>query len=57
MTSKAQQQKDKATILKLTKAWSKAIILSGITRGETAIHENRTYTQLQAREMMKKWLK
>jgi len=32
-------------------------ILEGIARGETAILENRTYNQLEAREKMSKWLK
>jgi len=32
-------------------------ILEGIARGETAIHENRIYTQAEAKEKMSKWLK
>lgn len=32
-------------------------ILEGVARGETAIQENRTYTQAEAREAMSKWLK
>ena len=32
-------------------------ILEGIARGETAILENRTYTHLEAKEKMNKWLK
>ena len=32
-------------------------ILEGIARGETAILENRTYTQAEAKEKMSKWLK
>lgn len=31
-------------------------ILEGIARGERAVLENRTYTQDQARQRMKKWL-
>ena len=31
-------------------------ILEGIARGERAILENRTYTQDEAKERMKKWL-
>ena len=31
-------------------------ILEGIARGERAILENRTYTQKEAKEKMKKWL-
>jgi len=36
---------------------SRMHILEGIARGETAILENRTYNQLEAREKMSKWLK
>ncbi len=32
-------------------------ILEGVARGETAILENRTYTQTEAKEKMSKWLK
>ena len=32
-------------------------ILDGLARGETAILENRTYTQMEAKEKMSKWLK
>ena len=32
-------------------------ILDGIAKGETAILENRIYTQTQAKEKMSKWLK
>ncbi len=32
-------------------------ILEGIARGETAILENRTFTQAEAKAKMKKWLK
>ena len=32
-------------------------ILEGIARGETAIFENRTYNQSDAKEKMSKWLK
>ncbi len=32
-------------------------ILEGVARGERAILENRTYTQREAKEKMKKWLK
>ena len=32
-------------------------ILDGIAKGETAILENRTYTQAKAKEKMSKWLK
>ncbi|MBN2309679.1 MAG: type II toxin-antitoxin system Phd/YefM family antitoxin [Candidatus Hydrogenedentes bacterium] len=31
-------------------------ILEGIARGERAILENRTFSQAEAREKMKKWL-
>ncbi|MCK5190624.1 MAG: type II toxin-antitoxin system Phd/YefM family antitoxin [Methylococcales bacterium] len=32
-------------------------ILEGLARGETAIQENRIYTQAEAKEKMSKWLK
>ena len=32
-------------------------ILNGLARGETAILENRIYTQAEAKEKMSKWLK
>jgi len=32
-------------------------ILDGIAKGETAILENRIYTQSEAKEKMSKWLK
>jgi prevent-host-death family protein len=32
-------------------------LLEGIARGETAIFENRVYTQSDAKEKMSKWLK
>ena len=32
-------------------------ILDGIAKGETAILENRIYTQAEAKEKMSKWLK
>ena len=32
-------------------------ILDGIARGETAILENRIYTQSEAKEKMSKWLR
>ena len=32
-------------------------ILEGIARGETAILENRIFTQTEAKEKMSKWLK
>lgn len=32
-------------------------ILEGLSRGETAILENRTYTQVEAKDKMSKWLK
>lgn len=31
-------------------------ILEGIARGERAILENRTFSQIEARDKMKKWL-
>ena len=36
---------------------SRLYILEGIARGETAILENRTYSQPEAKEKMGKWLK
>jgi prevent-host-death family protein len=36
---------------------SRINILEGIARGETAIFENRTYSQSEAKEKMSKWLK
>ena len=35
---------------------SRLRILEGIARGETAIFENRTYSQSEAKEKMSKWL-
>ncbi|MEI6270350.1 MAG: type II toxin-antitoxin system Phd/YefM family antitoxin [Methylococcaceae bacterium] len=32
-------------------------ILEGVTRGETAIFDNRIYSQTDAKEKMSKWLK
>ena len=32
-------------------------ILDGLSRGETAILENRIYTQAEAKDKMSKWLK
>jgi prevent-host-death family protein len=32
-------------------------ILDGLSRGETAILESRTYTQAEAKDKMSKWLK
>jgi len=32
-------------------------ILKGLSRGETAILENRTYSHTEAKEKMSKWLK
>ena len=32
-------------------------ILEGVARGEAAIKDNRTYTQLEAKKKMSKWLK
>ena len=32
-------------------------ILDGLSRGETAILENRIYTQVEAKDKMSKWLK
>ena len=36
---------------------SRMLILEGIARGETAIVENRTFTQTEAKTKMSKWLK
>lgn len=36
---------------------SRLHLLEGIARGETAILENRTYSQSEAKEKMSKWLK
>lgn len=36
---------------------SRIHLLEGIARGETAILENRTYSQSEAKEKMSKWLK
>jgi prevent-host-death family protein len=36
---------------------SRMRLLEGIARGETAILENRTYSQSEAKEKMSKWLK
>ncbi|MDP3589456.1 MAG: type II toxin-antitoxin system Phd/YefM family antitoxin [Methylobacter sp.] len=36
---------------------SRIRLLEGIARGETAILENRTYSQSEATEKMSKWLK
>lgn len=36
---------------------SRIRILEGIARGETAVLENRTYSQAEAKEKMSKWLK
>ncbi len=36
---------------------SRMKILEGIARGERAVLEGRTYTQDEAKEKMKKWLK
>jgi prevent-host-death family protein len=33
------------------------VILEGIARGESAIQDNRVYSQSEAREKMSKWLK
>ncbi len=33
------------------------VILEGLARGETAIQENRIFSQTEAREKMNKWLK
>ncbi len=32
-------------------------ILEGVARGETAILENRTYSQAEAKKVMSRWLK
>ena len=36
---------------------SRMAILEGLARGETAIQEDRIYTQAEAKEKMSKWLK
>lgn len=36
---------------------NRLLILEGIARGETAIFENRTYSQADAKDKMSKWLK
>jgi len=36
---------------------NRLLILEGIARGETAIFENRTYSQAGAKDKMSKWLK
>jgi prevent-host-death family protein len=36
---------------------NRMLILEGIARGETAILENRTFTQSEAKEKLGKWLK
>ncbi|MDI1292768.1 MAG: type II toxin-antitoxin system Phd/YefM family antitoxin [Methylobacter sp.] len=36
---------------------SRIHLLEGIAKGETAILENRTYSQSEAKEKMSKWLK
>jgi prevent-host-death family protein len=36
---------------------NRILILEGIARGETAIKDNRTYTQAEAKEKISKWLK
>jgi len=36
---------------------SRMEILDGIAKGETAVLENRIYTQAEAKEKMSKWLK
>jgi len=36
---------------------NRLLILEGIARGETAIFENRTYSQAEAKDKMSKWLK
>ena len=36
---------------------NRMVILDGLARGETAILENRIYTQTEAKEKMGKWLK
>jgi len=36
---------------------SRMRILEGIARGETAVFENRTYDQSEAKQKMSKWLK
>ncbi len=36
---------------------SRMRILEGVARGETAIFESRTYSQAEAKKVMRKWLK
>lgn len=36
---------------------SRIFILEGIARGEVAIQEERTFTQVEAKQAMSKWLK
>lgn len=36
---------------------SRMRILEGVARGETAISESRTYSQVEAKKVMRKWLK
>ena len=36
---------------------SRIFILEGIARGEAAIQEERTFTQVEAKQAMSKWLK
>ena len=36
---------------------SRMELLDGLSRGESAILENRTYTQTEAKDKMDKWLK
>jgi len=36
---------------------NRLLILEGIARGETAIFENRTYSQADAKDKMSNWLK
>ena len=35
---------------------SRLLILEGIARGEEAIQEDRTFTQIEAKNIMSKWL-
>ena len=35
---------------------SKMRILEGLSRGERALHENRTYTEAEAKQKLAKWL-
>jgi len=36
---------------------NRMVILEGLARGESAIQENRIYSQTEAREKMSKWFK